>query len=78
MTITIFIIIILSFIIFYLGYKLDKKLILDNQEIEQYKSKKFKEQLAVERLQYEKLDLQNNINKINTKYNMYFIRCCEV
>ena len=66
------IIVILSIIIIILGIKLKKKITINTQEIDDYKNKKFKEQLEVEKLQYQKIDLQKNIqiqNDILQDYN---------
>ena len=44
-----------------LSIKLNKKVIIDNSLIEEQKSKKFKAALEVEKLQYQKLELEKNI-----------------
>lgn len=44
-----------------LSIKLNKKVIIDNSLIEEQKSKKFKAELEVEKLQYQKLELEKDI-----------------
>ena len=55
----------LCIIIIILGIKLNKKFVLNKQKIKEYEDKKFHEQLEVEKLQYQKLDLQKDIQVQN-------------
>ena len=54
---------ILCIIILILSIRLYKKVTIEHQDLEEYKSKKFQAELAVEKLLYQKLDLQKNIQE---------------
>ena len=54
---------VLCIIILILSIKLYKKVTIEHQNLEEYRSKKFQAELDVEKLLYQKLDLQKNIQK---------------
>lgn len=54
---------VLCIIILILSIRLYKKVTIEHQDLEEYKNKKFQAELAVEKLLYQKLDLQKNIQE---------------